>query len=54
MAAPRKDILLAGRIDAKMSERVDDYIEAAYISMSDLVRKSVEEYMANHPMKEIE
>lgn len=47
-----KDKWLGARVDPAQYERVDDYIKAnEELTMGDLVRKGVEEYMLNHPVK---
>ena len=46
-----KDKWLGARVDAKMDAEVSAYIEAADMVMGDLIRKSVREYMTNHPIK---
>lgn len=49
---PIKDRWLGARADAPLADEVDAYIEAADMSMGDLLRKSVKEYMLNHPIKQ--
>lgn len=46
-----KDKWLGARVDANMDAEVSAYIEAADMVMGDLIRKSVREYMQNHPVK---
>lgn len=47
-----KDKWLGARVDVVMEGKVSAYIEAADISMGDLIRRSVNEYMVNHPQKQ--
>lgn len=49
-----KTTYLSGRADSDLKDQVDEYVEAADISMGQLVRKAVIEYMENHPNKEDE
>lgn len=51
MARKVKDEWLGARIDKDLAGLVDVYIDAAEISMGDLVRKAVKEYMVNHPLE---
>lgn len=51
MARRVKDKYLGARVDDDMSARVDTYIAAAHITMGDLLRAAVTEYMINHPAK---
>lgn len=48
-----KDKWLGARVDANMDAEVSTYIEAADMVMGDLIRKSVREYMQNHPIKQM-
>lgn len=48
---PVKDKWLGARADAPLEAKVSAYIEAADITMGDLIRKSVNEYMNNHPVR---
>lgn len=51
MAKKLKDKWLGARADADLEAAVTAYIEAADMSMGDLIRKSVREFMHNHPVK---
>lgn len=44
-----KDKWLGARVDEDLSSAVEVYIDAADITMGDLVRKAVKEYMIVHP-----
>lgn len=50
MARKIKDKWIGARADEDLEALVDRYTEAADISMGDLVRKAVKEYMLNHPL----
>lgn len=50
MARKVKDKLIGARVDGDMLEEVNTYINTAEISMGDLIRVSVLEYMTNHPV----
>lgn len=52
MAKKVKDKWLGARVDADVDTRVKEYTEAAEMDMGELVRKGVEEYMLNHPVKQ--
>lgn len=45
-----KDKWIGARADEDLEALVDTYADAADISMGDLVRKSVREYMLTHPI----
>ncbi len=47
-----KDRLLSARVDEDFGNEVINYTEAADILPADLVRKSIKEYMLNHPVKQ--
>lgn len=47
-----KDRLISARVDETFGNEVLAYTEAADILPADLVRKSVKEYMLNHPVKQ--
>ena len=49
-----KDKWLGARADADLDAKVTEYIDAADISMGDLIRRSVKEYLLNHPIKQSE
>lgn len=50
---PVKDKWLGARVDKSTEERVAAYLDALDdLTMGALVRKSVNEYMLNHPLKE--
>jgi cAMP phosphodiesterase len=49
-----KDKWLGARADADLDAKVTEYIDAADISMGDLIRRSVKEYLLNHPIKQPE
>lgn len=51
MAKPVKSKWLGARVDSVMDGKVTAYIETAEITMGDLLREAVNEYMANHPIK---
>lgn len=51
MAKKVKDKWLGARVDANLDSLVDVYIEATEITMGDLVRVAVVEYMENHPIE---
>lgn len=53
MAKKIKNDWLGGRVDDELKERVAEYIEAADMTMGQLIRKAVEEYMRNHPAEEV-
>jgi hypothetical protein len=44
-----KDKWLGARVDEDLSSLVEVYIDAADMTMGDLVRKAVKEYMNSHP-----
>lgn len=48
-----KDRLLSARVDEDFGNEVIAYTEAADILPADLVRKSIKEYMLNHPVKRV-
>lgn len=52
MAKRIKDRWLGARIDAVIDTKITEYLKATEMSMGDLIRGAVEEYMRNHPMKE--
>lgn len=52
MAKKVKNTLLGARIDDDYAMEVETYIDGSHISMSDLVRAAVKEYMWAHPIKE--
>lgn len=43
---------LGGRVDSDLKEQVEEYIDNAQLSMGDLIRRAVVEYMKNNPIKE--
>jgi hypothetical protein len=48
-----KDKWLGARVDKPTEEKVNEYLNASDdLTMGALVRKSVNEYMLNHPLKE--
>lgn len=48
-----KDKWLGARVDAPTEVKVNEYLGASDdLTMGALVRKSVNEYMLNHPLKE--
>lgn len=49
-----KNKLLAARADGVLIERVSQYIDAAGLTMGELVRIATVEYMENHPVKPIQ
>lgn len=49
MAKPVKDKYIAAKVDGDLRAKVDAYIETAKITMGDLVRVAVAEYIKNHP-----
>ena len=51
---PLKTKWLGARADDKLSEDVNAYMEAADMTMGDLIRKATREYMQNHPIKQPE
>lgn len=51
MAKPVKDKWLGARVDADMDNRVKLFTEATQMDMGELVRKAVDEYIINHPVK---
>lgn len=46
-----KDRWLGARVDEDLISLVEVFIDAAEITMGDLVRKATKEYMLNHPME---
>lgn len=52
MARKVKVDWLGGRIDSDLKERVEDYVDQAGMTMGELVRKAVDEYMLAHPIVE--
>lgn len=52
MARKVKEDWLGGRTDPDQKERVEDYIDKADMTMGELVRKAVDEYMLNHPVED--
>ena len=54
MAKLIKEVMVMARVDSNTNKKITEYIAAADISMSDLVRFAVEEYIRNHPRKEPE
>lgn len=52
MARKVKDKWLGARVDGDLDQRVTEYIDVAELTMGELVRASVEEYMVNHPVKQ--
>lgn len=53
MARKVKNKLLAARADGVLIEQVNQYIAAAELTMGELVRTSVVEYMKNHPVSPV-
>ena len=51
MARPIKDKWLGARVDEALYVSVDSYVKTVEISMGDLLRLAVEEYLNNHPVK---
>lgn len=51
MAKQLRDKWLGARTTAAFLEQIDDYLELAELNQAELVRQSVVEYMANHPVK---
>lgn len=51
MAKKVKNTWLGARADEDLETKVTAYIEKADMSMADLVRQGVIEYMHNHPIK---
>lgn len=51
MAKQLRDKWLGARVTDAFVEQVDDYLELAELNQAELVRQSVVEYMANHPVK---
>ncbi len=50
---PIKDKWLGARVDKPTEQKVNAYLDASDdLTMGALVRKSVNEYMLNHPLKE--
>jgi hypothetical protein len=47
-----KNDYIGGRADSDLKEQIEEYIDVAEITMGTLIRKSVVEYMKNHPIKE--
>ena len=43
---------LGGRVDIDLKEQVEEYIENADLSIGDLIRRAVIEYMKKYPIKE--
>ena len=50
MAKKVKDKWLGARVDENLDGLVDTYIDAAELTMGELVRLAVVEYMNNHPI----
>lgn len=48
---PRKTAYIGARADRPFEKKVNDYMKAGHITMADLVRNGIEEYMQNHPIK---
>lgn len=51
MSRKIKDQPIGARISSEMREEIDIYLEAADISMGELVRKSLREYLWAHPIQ---
>lgn len=51
MAKRPKEKMLASRVDDALDSQVNAYLKTTDMNMADLVRKSVIEYMINHPAK---
>lgn len=47
-----KDKWLGARVDGPTDARVKKYTDDADMDMGELVRKGVDEYMINHPVKD--
>jgi hypothetical protein len=47
-----KNDYIGGRADSDLKETIEEYIDAAEITMGSLIRKAVAEYMKNHKIKE--
>lgn len=43
---------LGGRVDDDLKEKVEEYIDATEMTMGQLIRKAVMEFMQNHPAEE--
>lgn len=46
----RKDDWIGGRVDEDFKENVEAYIDETDMTMGQLIRKAVEEYIKNHPI----
>lgn len=51
MAKPIREKWLGARVTVAFVQQVDDYLELAELNQAELIRQSVVEYMANHPVK---
>lgn len=51
MAKQLQDRWLGARVTDAFVKQVDDYLELAELNQAELIRQSVVEYMANHPVK---
>lgn len=49
---PLKTKYIGARVDIIFETTIAAYLEAADIGMGDLVRKSLKEFMSQHPIKE--
>lgn len=54
MARSVKNKLLAARADGVLIEQVSQYIDAAGLTMGELVRTATIEYMKNHPVTPVQ
>lgn len=52
MAGKVKSDYIGGRVDEDLKEQVEDYADSAELTVGQLLRKAVVEYMANHPIAE--
>jgi antitoxin component of RelBE/YafQ-DinJ toxin-antitoxin module len=43
---------IGGRVDSDLKELVEEYIDNADITVGQLIRRAVAEYIAKHPIKE--
>lgn len=48
-----KDKLIAARVDEDLLKQVNEYIESMWLSLGDLIRMALEEYIKNHPIKKV-
>ena len=45
---------IGGRVDEDFKENVEAYIDNAEMTMGQLIRKAVDEYIKNHPVEDKE